>query len=406
MKSIFVQIASYRDPQLVPTIRDLISNAKHPENLKICIAHQHDVKKDGWDNLNEFKNDDRFIIIDIPHYESQGTCWARNQIQQHYNEEDFTLQLDSHHRFVKDWDIKCIDMFYQVQTPADPKPILTSYIPSYNPNNDPEDREQIPWGMRFDKFTDEGIMFFLPYHLNREDKPIPARFYSAHFAFTVGEFCKEVPHDPYLYFHGEEITIAARAYTHGYSLFHPHRVLAWHEYTRNYREKHWDDHPNWTTLNQNSIKRVKALLGIDNIKCTPCVENQLKGYGLGNKRTLQDYENYIGVRFINRSVQQSTVDNELPMIRFEPFHISTVLNIKFKRSDFKHKEYQFIALIFQDAYGKELYRYDYQENEIKDWGDVSLDIKYIGQSPSKWLMWGYTKENGWADSIHRSFNKH
>ena len=57
MKSIFVQIASYRDPQLVPTIRDLISNAKHPENLKICIAHQHDVKKDGWDNLNEFKND-------------------------------------------------------------------------------------------------------------------------------------------------------------------------------------------------------------------------------------------------------------------------------------------------------------------------------------------------------------
>ena len=105
-------------------------------------------------------------------------------------------------------------------------------------------------------------------------------------------------------------------------------------------------------------------------------------------------------------MQQSTVDNELPMIRFEPFHISTVLNIKFKRSDFKHKEYQFIALIFQDAYGKELYRHDYQENEIKDWGDVSLDIKYIGQSPSKWLMWGYTKENGWADSIHRSFNKH
>ena len=55
-------------------------------------------------------------------------------------------------------------------------------------------------------------------------------------------------------------------------------------------------------------------------------------------------------------------------------------------------------MIFQDAYGKELYRHDYQENEIKDWGDVSLDIKYIGQSPSKWLMWGYTKENGWADS--------
>ena len=52
-------------------------------------------------------------------------------------------------------------------------------------------------------------------------------------------------------------------------------------------------------MNKSSIKRVKALLGIDNTKCTH-VEKQLKGYGLGNKRTLQDYENYIGVRFINR----------------------------------------------------------------------------------------------------------
>ena len=32
MNSIFVQIAAFRDPQLLPTIRDCISNADHPEN--------------------------------------------------------------------------------------------------------------------------------------------------------------------------------------------------------------------------------------------------------------------------------------------------------------------------------------------------------------------------------------
>ena len=32
-RKIFVQIASYRDPELLPTIRDCIDKAKHPEML-------------------------------------------------------------------------------------------------------------------------------------------------------------------------------------------------------------------------------------------------------------------------------------------------------------------------------------------------------------------------------------
>lgn len=63
-------------------------------------------------------------------------------------------------------------------------------------------------------------------------EPVPARFYSGHFTFADGIFAEEVQHDPTFYFHGEEITIAVRAYTHGYDSFHPHKILAWHEYTR------------------------------------------------------------------------------------------------------------------------------------------------------------------------------
>ena len=62
--TIFVQIASYRDPQLLPTLRDMINNADHPENLRIGICWQHS-PEDSWDNLDEFKNDSRFRIIDI-----------------------------------------------------------------------------------------------------------------------------------------------------------------------------------------------------------------------------------------------------------------------------------------------------------------------------------------------------
>ena len=50
---IFIQIASYRDPQLVTTIKDCIDNAKHPDNLVFCVAWQHAPEE----NIDEIKMD-------------------------------------------------------------------------------------------------------------------------------------------------------------------------------------------------------------------------------------------------------------------------------------------------------------------------------------------------------------
>ena len=96
--TIFVQIASYRDPELNNTLDYLFKNAKYPDNLRVCIAWQHS-PEDEWDTLDKWKKDKRVKILDIPHIESNGVCWARNKIQQEYNKEKYTLQLDSHHCF-------------------------------------------------------------------------------------------------------------------------------------------------------------------------------------------------------------------------------------------------------------------------------------------------------------------
>ena len=225
--SIFIQIASYRDPELLSTLRDCIAKAKYPKNLIFSIAWQH-TEEDVWDTLDEFKADKRFKIIDIPHLESKGVCWARNKLQQNYSGEKYTLQLDSHHRFIQNWDEECINMVELLQSKGHKKPILTSYIPSYNPKNDPTERIQIPWKMNFDRFIPEGAVFFLPASIDNFKEltqPIPARFFSAHFCFTLGQFIEEVPYDPKYYFHGEEISLAVRAFTHGYDLFHPHKIV-------------------------------------------------------------------------------------------------------------------------------------------------------------------------------------
>jgi len=213
---IFIQIASYRDPQLKPTLKNCIENAKYPKNLVFSIAWQHS-KDDEWDNLDEYKNDPRFKIIDIDYTSSKGACWARNLLQQQYGGEGYTLQIDSHMRFEKDWDVTLIKMIKQLQDKGTPKPLLTGYVSSFDPDNDPAGRVNEPWRMAFDRFIPEGAVFFLPETIpgwKELKEPVTSRFYSAHFAFTLGQFSEEVQHDPEFYFHGEEISIAARAFTH------------------------------------------------------------------------------------------------------------------------------------------------------------------------------------------------
>lgn len=299
MDTIFIQIAAYRDPELLPTIRDCLEKAAHPENLRFCIAWQHD-KNDSWDQLDDFIDDDRFHIIDIAHHYSRGTCWARNLIQQRYKGEKYTLQLDSHHRFMQNWDADLVEMLTTLQRKGYSKPIITNYAPQYHP--DTGWRHEAVGKMKFDKFTPEGAVFFMPDYPPADavpPEPIPARFYSAHFCFTLGSFCVDVPHDPNYYFHGEEISIAARAYTHGYDLFHPNKCILFHEYTRKGRRKQWDDDAEWWKFNHYSLWRNRVLFGMEE------GDVDFGVYGFGSERSLSDYERYSGLNFKNRSCTQA-----------------------------------------------------------------------------------------------------
>ena len=76
--------------------------------------------------------------------------------------EEYTLQIDSHMRFEKDWDDILIKMIKQLQKSGYPKPLLTGYVSSFDPDNDPNLRAKDPWRMLFDRFIPEGAMFFLP----------------------------------------------------------------------------------------------------------------------------------------------------------------------------------------------------------------------------------------------------
>ena len=410
--TIFIQIASYRDPQLVLTIKDALNNASHPENLVFGIARQYH-PDDKFDDLSEYKNDKRFRILNIPYQESRGVCWARNQVQQLYQDEKYTLQIDSHMRFEKNWDTEFIKMITDLQGKGYKKPLLTGYVSSFDPDNDPNARVREPWRMVFDRFIPEGAVFFLPETIpdwQNLKEPISARFYSAHFCFTLGEFSKEVQHNPNYYFHGEEISIAVRAYTYGYDLFHPHKVLIWHEYTRKGRTKQWDDDPKWGEKNNVSHLTNRKLFGMDGEK----QEGHDGIYGFGKERTLRDYERYSGLLFNKRAIQQYTIDKKYPPNPYDYENEEAWINSF--ASIFKHcidigyaqvpeNDYDFWVVAFHDEKDNTLFRKDADPSEInmmkndpdkycKVWREFNTTVK-----PKYWVVWPHSISKGWCERI-------
>ena len=408
---IFVQIASYRDPQLIPTLDSMLENAKRPKNLRIGICRQYH-PEDGFDNLEKFSGDKRFRVKDVLYSDAKGVCWARNQVQQLYDGEEYTLQIDSHMRFEKDWDVTLIGMIKQLQGLGVPKPLLTGYVSSFDPDNDPAGRVTEPWRMSFDRFIPEGAVFFLPETIPnwREiEVPVPARFYSAHFCFTLGKFAKEVQHNPEYYFHGEEISIGVRAFTHGYDLFHPHRVVIWHEYTRKGRTKQWDDDKTWGDKNHKSHLTNRKLFGMDG----ETQEGHDGPYGFGKVRTLRQYEEYAGLRFATRGIQKYTLDKNYPP---NPEYDTEQEFYDSFMSIFKHcidlgfdrvpeKDYEYWVVAFHDEKDETIYRKDADINEVtrmlndpdgycKIWREFNVQSK-----PEYWVVWPYSKSKGWCERI-------
>jgi hypothetical protein len=285
---IYVQIPAYRDQELSKTLLDLYAKARHPERLRTSVVWQCSKTETLSPAVLDLPN---LEIETVPHEQSQGCNWARSLLQKNWRGEPYTLLLDSHHRFVPDWDVKILEMYAQLQQGGMQKPLLTAYLPSYEPDREPGGRKKRPYKI-YPLGREEGVLTKLTSHpipfWTSLRQPVEADFISLHFLFTVGEFNRTMPFDPEIYFFGDEVLTSLRAFTSGYDLFHPHRIVGWHCYKRTTRVAHWNDHTSWHERHRFSLAKLRELFQ----------GSHKGGYGLGSHRTLQDYEDYIMTKLV------------------------------------------------------------------------------------------------------------
>ena len=287
---IYVQVPAYRDAELLSTITDLLATAADRSRLTVAIAWQHgDDERAVGDALEELAE---VRLLRIPAGESGGCNWARRLLQQDWRDEQYTLLLDSHHRFAPGWDDILVELLEAQRRLGHDHPIITGYLPPYRPGDSLTGRTRAVYELRLQERR-AGLAYRLhgrPVEgWQQLQGPVPERFASLHLLFADGSFNQIVPSDPDIYFFADEVAVAVRAYTHGYDLFRPHVVVGWHLYDRATRVTHWADHGQWQEHHERSLARLPALYG-----------GTLRGpYGIGAQRSIADYEQLAGLRLID-----------------------------------------------------------------------------------------------------------
>ena len=313
---IFISIASYRDPLLANTVKDAYDNAYYKDSLAFGIVDQSFGMETFDPSFFEFKKQIRYIRIEPQH--ARGACWARHLCQTLYHEEDYYFQIDSHTIFDKHWDKKLIEEYRHLEQ-YHANPIISSYpYPFDIIDGDLTNLKKsakskacmllvVNKEVTFSNEREQHVSAKGTYLAKHE--PCHAFLVAGGCLFGPGHLVERVPYDPHLYFSGEECTYALRLWTHGYNLFHTCDLPLYHQYVGKYRTKHWADkmiephmQTKWHEYSEAGKRRVNRIT----------TGKELGIYGLGNKRTLQQYIDFCGVDYIN----QVYTDKDVPQLNY------------------------------------------------------------------------------------------
>jgi hypothetical protein len=226
MKTIFVSIANYKDPEVHNTVNELITKQSGKNLVKICVYSQIDLEDTSFDALDDIPNVQH---VKVDYKLAQGVCWARAQAQKYYAGEDYYLQIDSHIMFTENWDSKLIED-HEKALSFGRKAIITAYPCAYEFNEEGERFLPFESPTRFDMNVVNIIPSAAAKFIVETDMPELEYFIAGGFFFTTGDIVENVPYDEELFFLGEEISLAIRAYTAGYLIFSPTKYICAHLY--------------------------------------------------------------------------------------------------------------------------------------------------------------------------------
>lgn len=303
--TIFISIASYRDEVCNDTLKSIYSMASNPKNIYCGVVQQND---SGVDNDCLFASSTDKIVTQnvtmmrIKHYEAKGPCWARYLASTLWSGQEFFLQIDSHSKFVKNWDKKCIDMMNRLNERGISKAVISHY-PKAMEEYGKESSDVSKICQSF--FNNNNMISFLGAGGDKSNDLYETPYVAGGFMLSKYTLLDDVPYDPNLdfLFVGEEIGHSIRIWTSGYNIYNPSENIVFHEYTREGKPKVWDDN---VYSDKDAFEKIKSIIGIETNHELPLnIKYNIDKYSLGKERTLEEYYEFAGIDLKNKRVYKN-----------------------------------------------------------------------------------------------------
>jgi len=336
--TLFIGIASYRDNRCGRTLERAFAEAWDPHRVFIgvvqqnepgdsdCVAdfcalqRQNRARGSPYDRPGDVEADgagadrcdfrDQIRVRNMPASEARGPAHARHFQQQLIANESFCLQVDAHSDFRRGWDRALLREWGKCRNEY---AVLTTYPPRMS--DKPLDGFE-SWRAVEDGYPDASSVAHLceatvtnAGHFRNEqaamlmspgDEPVLTSKWAAGLSFSKCHAERRVPNDRHLpwIWDGEEMSRAARLWTHGYDFYTPSKSIVFHDYGR---QGTVVGAPIPADIQRASNERIFTLLGMRGAGR----QNVSWGrYGLGSTRTLEQFGKFSGLDF-----QASRVDN-------------------------------------------------------------------------------------------------
>lgn len=307
---IFVSVPSYRDSEVSNTLADLFRKARFSDRIRVGVYEQNypeDASCMAFRGSNKFR--DQIEILTVSAEDARGPMVARAVIERDIlpvfrDEVDYILNIDSHTLFSPEWDVQAIA---QLKSCASEKALLTMYPAEYKRDNRKISKNENPSYLTFVDFHPK-LLFPQQKRRNfvrRPVEPMRSLFWAAGFSFAPISVVDEVPYDPNcpFVFLGEEASMAARLFTHGWDTYCPTTMLVHHLWDRSYRPVFWEQvyRKNCKVDEETRLERKAeesdAVARLQGLIWAGDIDDEK--YGLGDTRTLDDWKDYTGVDLVH-----------------------------------------------------------------------------------------------------------
>jgi hypothetical protein len=320
MVTIFIGIPAFNEEDIYQTVASAFGKAAEPQNVRVGVVLHY--PNGNYPDLRMFPN---VRVIAIDDKVGLGTCLTRDLACSLYTSEDYYLQIDAHTIFKPGWDSILKSNYKELKKTVE-KPIISTYVPYWYRDRITSQALTMFGTTGFDEpcetmwtlvtkgnpraiDVDEEKYKHLVYGIEAVESPAAANadfsksnyeeqyVFAGHFMFTSAKYLEEVPFDPLLTYHEENVP-PLRAWTRGYRIFNMKDHALW---TREMYTKGRDVPNSWKSMyevkDENGIAfRDKVIAGT--LRNKDILTGKVLGiWGAPNQELLDAYEKASGINY-------------------------------------------------------------------------------------------------------------